>query len=107
MRVRRQSKSSSVLCPFCGVPMNLDHRKKCPSLEVVGQTLTLDDYVKFQYSEASPVDLESLIQLERNIARGLMLKRESDLLKYAIFIFALIVAIALGLYFLKSFGILP
>jgi hypothetical protein len=87
--------------------MNLEHRKKCPSLEVVGQTLTLDDYVKFQYSEASPVDLESLVQLERNIARGLMLRRESDLIKYAIFIFVLIVAIALGLYFLKSFGILP
>jgi len=87
--------------------MNAEHKKRCPSLEVVGQSLTLDDYVKFQYSEASPVDLESLVQLERNIARGLMLRKESDLVKYAIFIFVLIVAIALGLYFLKSFGILP
>ena len=87
--------------------MNSEHRKKCPSLQVVGQTLTLDDYVKFQYSEASPVDLESLVQLERNIARGLMLRRESDLMKYAVFIFVIIVAVALGLYFLKSFGILP
>jgi hypothetical protein len=96
-----------VLCPFCKVPISGEHKRNCPSLEVVGQTLTLDDYVKFQYSEASPVDLESLVQLERNIARGLMLRRESDLMKYAAFIFAIIVVIALGLYFLKSFGILP
>jgi hypothetical protein len=96
-----------VLCPFCKIPINREHKRNCPSLEVVGQTLTLDDYIKFQYSEASPVDLESLVQLERNIARGLMLRRESDLIKYAVFIFVIIVVIALGLYFLKSFGILP
>jgi len=89
------------------VPLEAEHRRRCPSLREVGTLISLQDYVQFQRSEATPVDLESLIMLERLIARGETPRRESRIMTYVMALVIGLIGIGVGVYMLKVLGVIP
>ena len=94
-------------CPFCGEPLSGEHARDCPSMKEVGETVSFDDIVEFQQWEATPVDMESQTMLERLIGRGEIPRKESKAMVYAAAIVFAMIGLAVVLYMLKSFGILP
>jgi len=100
-------KGAQIVCPFCKVPLSEEHRKDCPTLREVGSLLSFEDYVQFQRAEATATDMESLVTLERMIARGEVPKRASNVMLYVMAAIVAIIGIGIGVYILKSLHVIP
>jgi len=72
---------------------------------VIGQTVSFEDYHRFQRVEATPTELESLTLLERSIAKG-WLPRFRPVITYVLALIIGVIGVGIGIYILKSLGIL-
>ena len=68
----------------------------------VGETVSLEDYSIFQASEATATDLESLVMLERSLAKSEIRRGVSNIMKYAGFIFVIAIIVVIILYLLPD-----
>jgi len=100
-------KGAQIACPFCKVPLSEEHRRNCPALKEVGTLLSFEDYVQFQRAEATATDMESLVMLERMIARGEVPRRASNVMLYVMAAIVAIIGIGIGVYILKSLHVIP
>lgn len=73
--------------------------------EVVGETISFDNYRRFQQSQASATDLESVIMLRTAIAKG-EAPKQLDPIVWGIAIFIVLIAAVIGLYLLTDWGII-
>lgn len=79
------------------------HRTHTPQEEVVvGETVSFEDYAMFQQSEATATDLESLVMLERAIAKGEVRAGTPKAVTYAIAAVIVIIGVVVGIYVLRS-----
>jgi hypothetical protein len=101
------AKEKKVTCPFCQQPLDKPHLSKCPALTTIGRTISFDDVVQFQRVEATSTDLESLVMLERMIARGEIPRQTSNLMMYVMAIGIGLIIVTIALYMMKEFHIIP
>jgi len=100
-------KGAQIACPFCKVPLSEEHRRNCPALKEVGTLLSFEDYVQFQRAEATATDMESLVTLERMIARGEVPKRASNVMLYVMALVVGLLGVGIAFYVLKSLHVIP
>lgn len=75
---------------------------KLGSIKLKGETITFDKYLDFQIHETDPAQIETVVGLERMIARGLIAKGTSKALIYAVAMVIAVIGIGIGIYIIKE-----
>lgn len=74
----------------------------------IGTTVSFEDYRHFQETEATATDLESLVLLERSIAKGETRHGQpSKVMQYAVAVVVIVTGVIIGLVIAQSTGLLP
>jgi hypothetical protein len=74
-------------------------------IELAGEMVSFDDYRRFQKSQASATDLDSLVMLERGIAVGER-RKGTDPIVWAIAAVIFFIGIAVAWYIIGDLGLL-
>jgi len=74
-------------------------------VQMRGKTISFDDYSKFQLSQATATDQESLIMLRTALAKG-ETNRGMDPMKWAVAIIVFMIGAAIAWYIISDMGLL-